>query len=172
MSFDPITLIGSERLFAAPKDRMKLLTHVPSHDKNDSVIRTTTRGMHTSMLPGAPLLEMNSRALNGFAVFLNEIRTTEQPRNLYTWIRDCFTLASAEALYGPINPISEDNTLIQSLECVPQSRKSEMVKDNSNILQRLRELRRSSLYQSLALVHSTQSLPSTALFCSCIQELL
>jgi hypothetical protein len=70
------------------------------------------------MLPGAALFQMSSRALNAFAMFLKDIGTTEQPINLHNWVRDCFTLSSAEALYGAENPIAEDLSLIQSLEYV------------------------------------------------------
>jgi hypothetical protein len=82
----------------------------------ESVIKKTHQGMHISMSPGHGLLEMNTRALNSFAVFLNEIDTEEKPVDLYAWLADCFTVASAEALYGPINPISEDKSLIQKLQ--------------------------------------------------------
>jgi hypothetical protein len=74
--------------------------------------------MHVSMQPGASLLQMNSRALNLFAVFLSEIGTTKKRVDLYKWVRDHFTLASAEAMYGHENPIADDPSLIQSLEYV------------------------------------------------------
>lgn len=74
------------------------------------------------MLPGAALLQMSSRALNAFAVFLKDIGTNEQPINLHNWVRDCFTLSSAEALYGAENPLAEDKTLIQSLEYISPNR--------------------------------------------------
>lgn len=94
-----------------------MLLERPSDGKDSAIVRTT-RGMHTSMQPGADLFQMNSRALNRFAVFLKDIDTTEQPINLYNWVRDHFMLASAEALYGQENPIAEDNSLIQSIEYV------------------------------------------------------
>lgn len=115
ISFEPIANAGSGRVFAIPKDTMDVLTHQTS-DSKDSIMSKTTRGMHTSMLPGSALLQMNSRALTAFAVFLKDIGTNEQPINLHRWVRDCFTLSSAEAFYGAENPIAEDKSLIQSLE--------------------------------------------------------
>lgn len=100
------------------KDLMKkLLTHPPD-TADSSFVSKTSRGMHVSMQASGSLLQMNSRALNQFAVFLNEIGNTEKSVNLWHWVRDCFNLASAEALYGPENPIAEDHSLIQSLEYV------------------------------------------------------
>lgn len=82
----------------------------------DTVIKNTHHGMSTSMSPGRGLLEMNARALRRFAAFLKEIDAVGKRFDLYAWLTDCFTLASAEALYGPINPISEDRSLIRKLQ--------------------------------------------------------
>jgi hypothetical protein len=100
------------------KDMMNKLLEKPSDTGDSSFVSKTSRGMHKSMQTGSSLLQMNSRALNQFAVFLNEIGSTEKQITLWHWVRDCFNLASAEALYGRENPIAEDHSLIQSLEYV------------------------------------------------------
>ena len=115
LSFDPIAITGSERIAQISKETIKKLEASPD-SKHSSYVEKTTKGMHASMQAGAPLLQMNSRALNRFAVFLNEIDTREKQIDLYKWVRDHFTLASAEAMYGEENPIADDPSLIQSLE--------------------------------------------------------
>lgn len=82
----------------------------------DTVLRRTHHGMATSMSPGLGLLEMNTRSVKGISVFFKEIDSVEKHVNLYNWLTDCFIIASAEALYGPINPISEDRSLVQKLQ--------------------------------------------------------
>jgi hypothetical protein len=115
ITFEPIANAGSERVFAISKPKMEaLLKH--EGDSKDSTMAKTTGGMHTSLLPGPKLLEMNSRALDTFAVFLENIDSDGKAINLHAWVRDCFTLSSAEAVYGHDNPIANDHSLIQSLE--------------------------------------------------------
>jgi hypothetical protein len=71
--------------------------------------------MYTSLAPGPTLLEMNSRVLSTMARYLDDIGTKGQPKKLYHWTRDVLTIATAESLYGPTNPISENNKLIDCL---------------------------------------------------------
>jgi len=78
--------------------------------------KEVTSEMHKTLQASDALLVMNTRALNRFATFLNPIGAKEKTVRLLAWVRDCFTIATTEALYGPINPISEDNSLIQSLQ--------------------------------------------------------
>lgn len=77
-----------------------------------------THGMHAALQNGEALLEMNTRALNRFAKFLDPIgrgKKKEKDVRLLAWVRHCFTIATMEAMYGPVNPVSEDPSLIQSL---------------------------------------------------------
>ncbi|KAG0649367.1 Cytochrome P450 monooxygenase [Hyphodiscus hymeniophilus] len=114
LSFEPIAFKGSQRILQMGKEEIEKLGASPDF-KHADYMDKINKGMHASLQPGAPLFEMNSRALNRFAVFLNEIDTTEKQINLYTWVRDHFTLASADAMYGEENPIAEDLSLIDSL---------------------------------------------------------
>ena len=115
LSFDPIADRGTARIVQIRDEHMKKLGVVPAESQvshRDSIMK----GLHVSLQAGAPLLQMNSRALNRFASFLDNIDTTEKPINLHRWVRDNFSLASADAMYGPENPIAEDSSLIQAME--------------------------------------------------------
>lgn len=71
--------------------------------------------MYQAMAPGASLLEMNSRVLSTMARYLDQIGADEQTKPLYRWTRDVLTIATADALYGPKNPVSDNNKLIDCL---------------------------------------------------------
>lgn len=71
--------------------------------------------MHSSLAQGPSLLETNARVLNYLAKSLNVVQTTPNNHQLFRWLRDEYTIGSAEALYGLPNPISENVGLIQSV---------------------------------------------------------
>ena len=72
--------------------------------------------MYASMSKGKrSLLEMNARMLNYLARSLNGIQTTASRKDLFLWLRDDYTIGSAEALYGPRNPISDSHKFIQAV---------------------------------------------------------
>lgn len=71
--------------------------------------------MYSSLAQGPHLLESNARVLNRLAKSLDSIGTSSKQYPLFRWLRDEFTVASAEMLYGLPNPVSEDPSLIQSI---------------------------------------------------------
>ncbi|KAF8855360.1 cytochrome P450 [Acephala macrosclerotiorum] len=71
--------------------------------------------MYASLAQGPNLLETNARVLNYLAKSLNAIQTKPKRHQLFRWLRDEYTVGSAETLYGLPNPISEDPSLIQSV---------------------------------------------------------
>lgn len=71
--------------------------------------------MHLALAPGPNLLETNARLLNYLAKSLNSFQKTPARHQLFRWLRDEYTIGSAEALYGIPNPVSEDPSLIQSI---------------------------------------------------------
>lgn len=71
--------------------------------------------MHSSLAQGPNLLETNARVLNCLAKSLNVIGITAHKQPLFRWLRDEYTVASAETLYGAQNPVSEDPSLIRSI---------------------------------------------------------
>lgn len=116
LSFDPLTTYASKKLLSMTDTQMEFLSHQrPGSTDEYPLTQDTKKKMHATMAGGSSLMDMNSRALNRFAECLNDVGTSEKPMNLSTWLRDCFTLSIAAGLYGPSNPIEEDNTLIQYL---------------------------------------------------------
>jgi hypothetical protein len=71
--------------------------------------------MYASLAQGPNLLETNARVLNYLAKSLNVIHTKSKRHYLFRWLRDEYTVGSAETLYGLPNPVSEDPSLIQSI---------------------------------------------------------
>lgn len=77
------------------------------------VAKATSKIMHATLQSGSSLFEMNARALNKFASFLDDIGIEGQETDLHQWLKHHFTIATTEALYVPVNPISEDESMIQ-----------------------------------------------------------
>jgi hypothetical protein len=118
-SFDEISIEASAKIFGFTKRQMDILSR-PKEGSTDKypLAKEITHVMHTTMISGPPLLQMNSRALNRFTKFVNPIGPKGLEVTLYEWLRHTFTLATMEALYGPINPFSEDESLIYTLQYV------------------------------------------------------
>ena len=114
LSFETIFVDASKRVFQIEERPMNIINKKSDPKEGLPLVRNLQRTMHSTMAVGKSLLDMNARALNSFADFLNDIGTESQRKNFYRWVRDSFTISSAAAVYGPENPISEDESLIQS----------------------------------------------------------
>lgn len=67
-------------------------------------------------MQGDNLFNMNAKALGYIAGKLNEIDNDgERVGNLYTWLRDFMTMATAEGIYGRENPLKKDPGLVDAL---------------------------------------------------------
>lgn len=67
-----------------------------------------------ALAKGPALLNTNRRVLNHLARDLAQIDKNSDTRPLFLWMRDVFTTASAEMLYGAENPVSKDHKFIQN----------------------------------------------------------
>jgi cytochrome P450 len=114
LAFEPFIIETVGRVFDIEERGMAILRYSDPNGDND-YMSDIHKSMSASLTPGPALLEMNARALETLAGILNNIGVEEQEKGLYRWIRDSFTEASAEALYGPENPVIWDKSLIQSL---------------------------------------------------------
>ncbi|CZT10341.1 uncharacterized protein RCO7_02893 [Rhynchosporium graminicola] len=117
LSFDPITILSSKRIFQMT-DRAVKLTYDTSGEygeKSQALVHTVTKAMHAALQASPALFKTNSFALESFASGLDDVGSEGKSVNLYDFIRHHFTIATAHALYGPVNPISEDKSLIQKL---------------------------------------------------------
>ena len=94
---------------------MEVIKAPPKVEGGENYLSAIHQSMLQAMAPGASLLDMNSRVLSTMAEYLDKIGTEGQTINLYRWTRDVLTIATAGALYGSKNPVSDDNKLIDSL---------------------------------------------------------
>jgi len=72
--------------------------------------------MHAA-IRGPPLLAMNVNALEHVAKELNSVESGRvvEMENMYTWMRDFLSLATATALYGKHNPFAKNPALLEDL---------------------------------------------------------
>jgi hypothetical protein len=94
---------------------MKIIAAPPQVEGGENYLSAIHQSMYQAMAPGQSLLEMNSRVLNTMARYLDQIGTDKKTQSLYQWVKDMITLATADALYGAKNPISDDKKLIDCL---------------------------------------------------------
>lgn len=72
--------------------------------------------LHPAMT-GDHIHRMNATALNCIAKDINSIGegNNMEHANLWLWLRDVVTMATAEALYGPDNPMRQEPSLLNDL---------------------------------------------------------
>lgn len=123
-SFEKISAEASNKVFGLTEHQKEILARGRGENEIGSPLaRKVNAAMHHALQTGDALLEMNTRALNCFAGFLDEIGKNDQGKGkdelevrLSGWIRHTFTLATSAAIFGPDNPIRQDHTLIRCLE--------------------------------------------------------
>jgi hypothetical protein len=107
--FEPMIIESTNRTFDISNEGTKVIA-------NMEYIDAIHKFVHETMLPGPALLEMNGRALSTEARLINSIGNGDEKRiRLYRWIRDCVTLAAADALYSHDNPVNDNPKLIDML---------------------------------------------------------
>ncbi|CZR63469.1 related to cytochrome P450 oxidoreductase [Phialocephala subalpina] len=102
------------RALAFDKHGTDIVAHKPQKGEGSYSI-DLHQEMYASLAQGPNLLETNARVLNYLAKSLNVVQTGPKRHQLFRWLRDEYTIGSAETLYGLPNPISEDLSLIQSV---------------------------------------------------------
>ncbi|CAL3965309.1 unnamed protein product [Diplocarpon coronariae] len=118
LSFDPITTSASKRVFQMTERQTKLLQGTAPREEGrgeSSVAKATYQVMHATLQPGASLFQTTAVALQRFASSLDGIGAQGHEVRLYEWLQHHFTIATAEALYGASNPVSEDSGMVRSL---------------------------------------------------------
>ncbi|CAL3964967.1 unnamed protein product [Diplocarpon coronariae] len=124
--FGSFVVESSQRAFDIGEQGMKIIRGETSPDYNPngsflngnsgrSYLNENHKIMVESLSPGAGLDELNRGVLKRVAASLNTISGTGEVFSLYRWIRDILTLATAETLYGPQSPLSDDRGLIDCL---------------------------------------------------------
>ncbi|KAH8658719.1 cytochrome P450 [Tricladium varicosporioides] len=124
--FGSFVVESSERLFGISEHGMKIIRgetapgydpHGPFLNGNNgySFLNENHRLMVEALSPGPTLLDLNKAVLDRVAGSLNDIGTGEQKTGLYRWMRNIITIASAEAIYGPNNPFTANDELVDAL---------------------------------------------------------
>ncbi|KAL2061012.1 hypothetical protein VTL71DRAFT_9064 [Oculimacula yallundae] len=116
-SFDPISETASKRIFKMTEYQISLTYGSTDEDgeQYQGLSKTVSKAMHAALQASPALFKTNSFALEKFASALDDVGSDGKSVDLYDWVKQQFTIATAHALYGPINPISEDGSLIQKL---------------------------------------------------------
>lgn len=73
------------------------------------------RDTHAALALGPAIFESNARMLNGIAQHLNNIEVSGRSISLFDWIRNAYTVVTAETFYGKVNPVSENSNLVKLL---------------------------------------------------------
>ncbi|KUJ15899.1 cytochrome P450 [Mollisia scopiformis] len=112
LSFNPFVIEFTRRVMKARDHVMNVISvNDGENDHFDSIHHVTQRSF--AHVPA--VLETNQRVLNGLARYLNGVDTSGQFVQLFDWIRNAYTVVTAEALYGNVNPISEDPKLVKNI---------------------------------------------------------
>jgi hypothetical protein len=124
--FGQFVVESSQRAFDIGEAGMKIIRGetAPSYDPHgpylngnngDSYLNEHHKLMLEALSPGTGLSELNKGVLDKVAEHLNVIDGGEKRVGLYRWVRDVLTLATADALYGPHDPMNADHSLIDNL---------------------------------------------------------
>lgn len=117
MTFDVFALEFAQRVFGASDDAVARLRG----ERNDGGVAAgdhMRRILHPlkAALAGQHLFRMNVKALNYVAERLNAIDPAGglEVENLYDWLRQLMTMATAEALYGAQNPARKEPGILDA----------------------------------------------------------
>jgi hypothetical protein len=137
LSFEVSKVNFAEHMFGGlPEDAKKILKNLPDDPKEPSFMRdfhkvrrrhlaqlqkltnVASQTVHENLLPGPKLQLMNNMALRDIATQMNGIQD-EYNDNLWIWLRNSFTIASSNALFGEHNILAKSPSLIDGFWWVP-----------------------------------------------------
>jgi len=116
LTFDIVSMEFAQRVFGLSSPTMEKLWG-PDHDIEKSAAGVTMQRIKGAM-QGQNLYRMNATALNYVAERLNVTgKDGLRVENLYRWLRDFMTMATAEGLYGSGNPLrgNSESEVIEAL---------------------------------------------------------
>ena len=91
--FDPFTIEFAAKALNGPPSLIDIF-------KNSTYLAEIHTQMYSALSIGPELNKSNARILNALSRFL-----IPQETNLYAFLRESYTIASGETLYGPENPV-------------------------------------------------------------------
>jgi len=95
LTFDPFTTAFLKNALSGPP------SVVDAFETTTYLTELHTQ-MYSALSIGPDLLESNARVLNALSRYL-----IPQETNLYAFLREAYTIASGETLYGPDNPVPD-----------------------------------------------------------------
>lgn len=102
LSFDPLFTSAAERVAGIQGPGLELLREKASGGQG--LGEETVHAMHPLLL-GDGLDQMNERMINYLKKSIDELASYPSKRiDLFEWCRDAMTIASTDAVYGPLNP--------------------------------------------------------------------
>lgn len=112
-SFEPLTVAFAEKMIGFGPNIAHLMHHPPT---DGSVKWLHDQHKNNELLALGPgLYDMNLRVLDSLSSAINQVGACFESKRLYTWLRDTFTVATSEALFGLDNPLAQDPTLNKDL---------------------------------------------------------
>lgn len=87
----------------------------PNSEGLNEYLADTHASLHMSMTPEMGLWDMNAKVLERIAEMVNKIEDEGEEMSLWGWVRDGFTKATSEALYGDFHPLAEDPGLVEAV---------------------------------------------------------
>lgn len=108
LTFEPFAVDFAQRELGFDDEKFRLI-------KETTLLAEFFEGIHAAMTP-TNVRRMNANALRYVAEVLS--KTGDKPfetSNSFIWVRDLITIATADALYGPENPLKKDPSLLNEL---------------------------------------------------------
>jgi hypothetical protein len=113
LDFDPFIVEFGVRMVNSGPEVGKALRNVPENPKEVPFLKGFHKALHEHMSPGPNIQQMNANMLRTIARDMNGIQD-ERKDSLFLWLRNLFTEATANAIYGSNNPWARDQSLINS----------------------------------------------------------
>jgi hypothetical protein len=115
LSFDPFIINSLDNILLGSDFAKQLIRQEPTKEGERTYLSDTHRIMSEMLTPGPSLVKMNARVLDTIARLVNPVGTKWEDQSMFRWLRDIFTVAASDSLYGKHNPITKDLSLIDAV---------------------------------------------------------
>ncbi|CZR64378.1 related to cytochrome P450 7B1 [Phialocephala subalpina] len=113
LTFDPIIVDMVSAMIGYSPNILSLMQDT-THGGSSRYLADTYTSMQQSLVPGPRLWEMNAKVLEKTSHIVNGIGSNFDEKRLWYWIRDSFTKATCETLFGIHHPL-QDSSLVQAV---------------------------------------------------------
>jgi hypothetical protein len=96
-------------------ETLEIIKKPPVVEGGESYLNDIHRAMYDGLASPQALLDMERDSFRAIAIYFNEIGSDGLKVKWYRWLRDTISRASADAMYGPENPVADDPSLIDSV---------------------------------------------------------